>query len=424
MSRTLPEKRNPLIAEDVAPNRDELLERRRLGRTRLSVKSTLVGTTNATKQENLGPVEYAHLRAPLPEDLSSSEIFAPQPGQPHPQTYFLMRRSKDGFVSATGMFKIAFPWAQHAEERAERDYLKTLESTSTDDVAGNVWIAPEFALDLADDYGLRHWIEALLDPMDIQSSPTSSRKNIAEPPKFDFSSSIKDVKLSPPPTVSKRGRGARASSPSKSTPIPAKATSPKKKRQTKKEKEANNAFANAASASLQSALDDALSIAEGTPAPESVTNDVEEDEGLALDVDGEAPAEDHEDSKVHVEVDQEAEVNGDTEMTHTNVTVEMPVGLPDLPLPEDTEAMLEKAKQMVEEAKTLEGSPIAKSTRKRKVEEVEPSDIDTELPVQPAKRAKVLEEKYKRERVRTRAVFGVAASLAVAAVIPYLQSLL
>ena len=42
------------------------------------------------------------------------------------------------------MFKIAFPWAQHAEERAERDYLKTLESTSEDDVAGNVWVSPKF----------------------------------------------------------------------------------------------------------------------------------------------------------------------------------------------------------------------------------------------------------------------------------------
>jgi len=241
--------------------------------------------------------------------------------------------------------------------------------------------------------------------MDIQSSPTSSRKNIAEPPKFDFSTSLKDVKLSPPPTVSKRGRGARASSPSKSIATPSKATSPKKKRQTKKEKEANTAFANAASATLQSALDDALSIAEGTPAPESVTNE----EDVTPDVVGE----DHE-SKVRVEVDQEVEVNGDTEVTHTNVIVEMPAGLPEMPLPEDTEAMLEKAKQMVEEAKALEGSPVAKSSRKRKVEEVEPSDIDNELPVQPAKRAKVLEEKYKRERVRTRAVFGVAASLAVA----------
>lgn len=227
---------------------------------------------------------------------------------------------------------------------------------------------------------------------------------------------MKDIKLSPPPTLSKRGRGARASSPTKATPGRVKASP--RKRQTKKEKEANNALASAASASLQSALDDAISVAEATPAPESVV--AEEEivvESESVRVNGtEAETQEQpilaDDSKVRIEVEQEVEINGDTEVTHTNVTVEMPAGLPELPLPEDTEAMLEKARQMVEEARTLESSP--RQTRKRKVEEAEPTDVDAELPVQPAKRAKVLEEKYKRERVRTRAVFGVAASLAVA----------
>jgi hypothetical protein len=41
------------------------------------------------------------------------------------------------------MFKIAFPWAKHAEEKAEREYLKSKDSTSHDEVAGNVWISPE-----------------------------------------------------------------------------------------------------------------------------------------------------------------------------------------------------------------------------------------------------------------------------------------
>lgn len=67
-----------------------MLERRRLGRTKLSVKANLVGTSNATAKENLGPVEYAHLRAPLPENLTGSEIFTPQAGQPHPTSYFFM----------------------------------------------------------------------------------------------------------------------------------------------------------------------------------------------------------------------------------------------------------------------------------------------------------------------------------------------
>lgn len=54
------------------------------------------------------------------------------------------RRSRDGFVSATGMFKIAFPWAKIEEERSEREHLKSLSGTSEDEIAGNVWISPTF----------------------------------------------------------------------------------------------------------------------------------------------------------------------------------------------------------------------------------------------------------------------------------------
>ena len=44
------------------------------------------------------------------------------------------------------MFKAAFPWAKHAEESAERDYIKTLPSAAHDEVAGNVWINEHYGV--------------------------------------------------------------------------------------------------------------------------------------------------------------------------------------------------------------------------------------------------------------------------------------
>ena len=83
---------------------DELLARRRLGKTNLSVKPGQVGTSNATKPENLGIFEYAHLRAPLPKDLKGSEIFQTTSTQGPPETYFLMvGKAKTSFLDESNM---------------------------------------------------------------------------------------------------------------------------------------------------------------------------------------------------------------------------------------------------------------------------------------------------------------------------------
>lgn len=238
-----------------------------------------------------------------------------------------------------------------------------------------------------------NWVRALLDPSEIAQSPAATKKHITPPPKYD---QFPGKPILPPPSVSKasKSRSTRSASPSKiATPAKrAGSVASPRKRQTKAAKEANIATANAASAALQSALDDAAST-------------IEQDSVNGETVNGEM---------VKVEVDTSVSVNGETETTHTNVFVEMPAGSPAFPLPDTAEQMLETAKKMVEEARALEGESLAMNTRKRKVEEVEPEELDGDLPAQPAKKAKVLEEKLKREKVRTRALVGVTATLVIA----------
>ncbi|CAI4210916.1 unnamed protein product [Parascedosporium putredinis] len=67
-----------------------------------------------TSLTSLGAFDYAHLRAPLPK----------------------------GHV----------PYAEAEEEERERQYIKTLETTSPDETAGNIWVPPEQALGLAEEY--------------------------------------------------------------------------------------------------------------------------------------------------------------------------------------------------------------------------------------------------------------------------------
>lgn len=403
--RALPSKRNPLLAPEKTQPHSELVAKRRLGQTNLAVKPGQVGTSNATKPENLGPFDYAHLRAPLPRNLKGSEIFAPHQNQPTPEVYFLMRRSTDGYVSATGMFKAAFPWAKHAEENAERDYVKSLPSTAQDEVAGNVWVSELYAIELARDYGIVPWIHALLDEASIPpGTDDPTMKAISTPPKFTFTAN--DRTLLPPPngttvrasTPKSRGR-PRGSSPAKNA-SPGK-QSTKKPRATKAAKEADAASAREASASLQATLDDTTPDGSSSVKPETA-------DGSTFDIR----------VKSNVEITDDTE-SGETKREETTlVDIKVPTGYPEMPLPERPEEMIETARAMVAVAREADGEGSS-SKAKRKAEEMDAeSDGSADNELQPAKKARLLEEELKKEKVRTRALLGVAATLVIGAIIP------
>ena len=292
------------------------------------------------------------------------------------------------------------------------------------------------ALELAKEYNMIHWVRALLDSSEIVQTPASDKKLISPPPKFEMPP-LDAAALLPPPTT--RGRARRSASPTK-FPSPKKSTTQTRKgRQTKAMKEANAANATAANESLQSALDSAASAAKPEEkteekvgkaeenaeeeAEEPVTNG-ERDEQVTNGIEkaeNEEAEEETQASSEKVKVDVQTTVDNTEHTEKTDVSVEMPVGLPELPIPEDTEDMIAKAKEMVAEANKLQEAEAStsspKESKKRKtdesIEDGESADA-TDTPAQPAKKAKILEDRLRRERVRNRALVGVSAAIAVA----------
>ncbi|KXL43582.1 hypothetical protein M433DRAFT_155660 [Acidomyces richmondensis BFW] len=411
--RSLPELRNPMLVEERAPQHDILVERRCLGQTELKVKPGQVGVSNATKLNNLGVLDYAHLRVPLPKDLTTSGIFSRGPNNKYPESYFLMRRSSDGYVSATGMFKAAFPYAQHEEEAAEKEYIKTLSGTSSEEVAGNVWIHPDTALELAEEYGIKLWILALLDPAPIIHG-TDSSKSIKSPPTYWMREMTNGVERSPE-KAAKGGRhstrGKRAATRSISPEAPTKTPSRPIKTPRKPRGRGRNATRDTASVEPESVNGDAAAVAAATTTTTMASTASTKLESVA--------------ETVTVEVETTRSPQGDDAdeaIENTKVSIEMPSGHPDLPIPDDAQELIREARRMVVEAEKLTGPSAGKG--KRKAEEMidEDDEVGLDGPADSSKRTRKMEIELRKERIRKRAVAGIAASLAIGALIPSIMA--
>ncbi|KAI1648695.1 DNA-binding domain of Mlu1-box binding protein MBP1 [Daldinia loculata] len=413
--RRLPNKHNPLMTEDIPPYH-ELVSRRRLGQTQLTAKMVAAGTAGDVDPTSLGVFDYAHLRAPLPKGINSG-IF-----KSSPNSYFLMRRSQDGYVSATGMFKATFPYAEAVEEEMERKFIKSLPTTSHEETAGNVWIPPEQALALAEEYRITPWICALLDPAEIAitSAPDSPPKKIAAPPKFEAPLPAQPLLAPPTPSSLPRStRSRRSASPSKKRAI----ASPRKR--------ATKASTPQLPAEIPSLKEETEPITNGSKTDEDAESTAATEEVSIKTIEKEpaivfAPAD--EDAKVQIKVGQEVEFHGGVETTQTTVEVEIPLsGEPDA---EEATRMIEEAKEMVRiaAAETAASSGSNSNTNKRKADEIavdddeeEEDEDEAEISEEPRSKKVKTEVQLRKERVRNRALVGLSATLAVGALIPYVM---
>ncbi|KAJ8121846.1 hypothetical protein O1611_g9994 [Lasiodiplodia mahajangana] len=335
-----------------------------------------------------------------------------------------MRRSQDGYVSATGMFKATFPYAEAIEEEAERKYMKSLPTTSHEETAGNVWIPPEQAMALADEYGITPWISALLDPADIAvtNAPDSPPKKITAPPKFDFAGLTQPTLAPPTPSSLPRStRSRRSASPSKkraiasprkrSTKISASRTSPAEVVPTQEETEPET---------NSTRTEDTVSTA---PTEDITMKTVEKEPEIVF-----APVE--EEPKIHIKVGQEVQFSAGVETTHTAVEVDLPV-MDGPPSAEEAAQMIEKAKEMVvaaaaesAESAKIDEPPSESNKGKRKADDMAVGEEDEQAsePSEEHTSKKVKTEvQLRKQRVRNRALVGLSATLAVGALIPYVM---
>lgn len=202
------------------------------------------------------------------------------------------------------------------------------------------------------------------------------------------------AKKSKSPTPKKTGgrksvRGARSESPVKKTPA-RKIATPRKPRTTRRKADAD---------------DEAGSVQGDAPA---ATN------GEAFSTE----------EKVKIEIENAAHptANGEEEIEQTRVQIEMPAGHPDLEVPDNAQDMLAQAREMVDEANRLNGTGPAATTTgtvrgkgKRKADEIA---VDEDEPLAgtagpESKKAKTVQLELRKERIKRRALTGIAASLAI-----------
>lgn len=240
-------------------------------------------------------------------------------------------------------------------------------------------LTPRVALDLAEEYGIKLWIAALLDAEPITHGTSDPKKGIKSPPPFHSKEKVNGIGRTPDKSSIETGRRSTRGARSMRSESPTKGKIPRKMATPRKARKPRGGLVS---------VDETESIAE-----ESVNGDG-----------------DH--AKVVVETTTVPGVDGKEAIETTKATITMPNGNPALDLPNDSEAMLAQARAMVEDARKLDAASQS-SKNKRKADELEEDDIiEAEGSARPAKRVRQ-EVELRKEKIMRRAATGIVASLAL-----------
>lgn len=150
--------------------------------------------------------------------------------------------------------------------------------------------------------------------------------------------------------------------------------------------------------------------------PRTTRRKAEADDDVAS-MNGEAQAQMQAEDRVKIEVESAAQptANGEEEVEQTRVNIEMPAGNPDLELPDNAQDMLAQAREMVDEANKLNGtgSGTVKGKGKRKADDIAVDEDDVAAVGPETKRTKTVQLELRKERIKRRALTGMAATLAI-----------
>ena len=256
------------------------------------------------------------------------------------------------------------------------------------------------------------WVRALIDPTEIAQTPSSAKKNVTPPPKYELSP------LDLLPSSASRARTRRSVSPSKRPSSPRKSKSAKPAATAKKERDATD-IASSIPAGVPETVEETIETekkANGEAQPRR-SKPTRRSKRNPTPLREQENATEDKSTKPAPSPVKEAEENIQKEEEG-----EKPL-LPELPAEANPTELISEAKEMVEQAnkeeQSIEGEASEERPTKRKTDPLsedlgEAGERLSEVETQRVKRAKVLEDKLKRERVRNRALVGVTAALAVA----------